>query len=291
MSKKVIKAGSYRIVASTNICKGKDVLLLDDFLANARQAQKLFANSLKKEQETVIGIVGIEGSSVETVQPLDDNIKPFQIIEGVKNARVFLGMDTTQSELSEELEKEKQQILQDNLVKNINTGNRIAEELANSAIQAQELHSMLENNTNANQIRDVITSAAKPRLAVQFEDGSEAVVGGGLAVPKHLSKDKPISFKNAIVLNITQRGQVKVQVSNENEDSKVKFIDFIVKKNSNEFNLLNIARVFQTKINVLLIVFERVSNSKERLELLEIENRKQILAELIGKLELWNQES
>lgn len=286
MSKRTIKAGTYRTLASTNIGKGEAVMLLEEFQAKIRQAQKLFANSVQKQPDAVIGITGIQNASIENVQPLGEGQKAFQIIEGIENASVFLGLDTTQFELNQGMVEEKQQLLKDNFEKNILTGNRIAEELASSTVQAQQLSEMLENNANNLEVRNVIASAAKPRLAIQIEDGLEVVVGGGLAVPKQLSKGEPIGIKNGIVLSITRRGLVKIHVPIEGTSGE--FIEFVVNRKSNDFSLLNIARIFQTKVSVVLIIFERVSNSKEQLELLEIENRKQILTELIGKLQLWD---
>lgn len=251
------------------------------------QAQKILNISAKKDPSAAIGISGIESSVVEKISPVGMPKKSYLVIDGLENPAEELCIITNQIQLDDSLLQDKENHLKNTLKNTVIKGNRIAEQLANSVLDAGDLGNVIGGTQEELSVRGAIANASKPQMAIHIDGEPPINTGGGLAVPKQLVKGAPVSLNNCLVIDVSRRGWVKIRKQAIDEFEDAATVDFHVDRKSKEFNLLNAARIFDCKIDCQLIKFEKVSNGQERFELLAISNQKDLLESLIEKLKYW----
>lgn len=287
MSKKVLKNGNYRTLATVPIGDGEAIMLAEDFMAKVRQAQKILDIAAKKDADASISVSGVENTVLEKIAPVGEPEKSVLALDGLQDPALHLVVGLEQAQLDEELLQSKEDLLKNTLKKTILTGNRIAEELTNSTLDASDFSRMIAGSKDESSVRKVIANASQPRLAIHIEGESQLNSGGGLAVPRQLVKGDALNFSNCMVIDVSRRGWVKIRTQAIDGTEHVEKLEFHVDRKSKEFNLLNAARIFDCLVDCQLIKFEKVSNGKERFELLAISNQKQLLESLIEKLKYW----
>ncbi len=248
---------------------------------------KILEISSKKDASALIGITGVANAVVEKISPAGDLEKSFLIFDGLQNPTQELLLMTNQLELDEVLSHSKESHLKSTLKNSILRGNLLAEQIANTVMDASDLENMLEVNQDEFSVRGVIANASKPKMSIHIEGEQALSTGGGLAVPKQLAKGKSVSFTGCTVVDVSRRGWVKILKPATSELGYAEAIIFYVNRKSKDFNLLNAARIFDCLIDCQLIKFEKVSNAKERFELLTISNQNELLGNLIEKLKVW----
>lgn len=290
MSKRDLKSGNYRTLATIKIGDGEQLMLLDDFLASIKQAQKILSMSAKTVSDAEIRIGDVSSAALEELKSNRDIAKSFTVVEGLEQPELSLHLNAKQAQLDDDLLKSKENLIKSDLEQTILTGNRIAEQLAANSMNALELAEVIEGNKDELSLRSIIAVASKPSLNIQIENGPNLSVGGGLAVPRQLVKGDPINIENCQVVSITKRGIVKIQVFDKDESSEGQLLEVHVKTKTREFDLLNLSYIFNCRIDCQLVTFEKVSNLKERFELMEVTNQKAILEILMDKLKFWDSE-
>lgn len=281
MSKKIIKNGNFRTIASISI-GNQQMMPLDEFVANLNRARKLLRSQKVDDPEVSLQISGVENAALEIESVVGNDGAEFMAIDGLQNSRLHSVLQTNQLPLDESLLEEKIKISQENLKESVALGNRIAEELAQKSVDIDTFHKMLGGKSNDTHVRTVIAQATKSSLTIDMPDNDPTSVGGGLAVPSQLSDEDTITLSNVKILYFDRRGIFTVEQDNHE-------IEIRVQRSSNQFTLLQTAYAFECPVDILLIPFEKISNMKSSYELVEILNYqslKDMIVEKIQKIQL-----
>lgn len=281
MSKKNIKNGNFRTIASISI-GDQQMMLLDEFVANLNRARKLLRSQKVDDPVVSLQISGVENAALEIESVVGSDGAEFMAIDGLQNSRLHSVLQTNQLPLDESLLEEKIKISQENLKESVALGNRIAEELAQNSVDIDTFHKMLGGKANDTHVRTVIAQATKFSMTIDMPDNDPTSVGGRLAVPSQLSEEDTITISKVKILYFDRRGIFTI-VLNDRE------LEVRVQRSSSEFTLLQTAYAFECPVDLVLIAFEKISNMKSSYELVEILNYqslKHMIVEKIQKIQL-----
>lgn len=277
MSKKIIKNGNFRTIASISI-GNEQMMLLDEFVANLNSAKKLLRCQKVDDPEIGMSITGAQNAAVEINSVVGKDGAEFMAIDGLENPRLHSVLQTNQIQLDEKIFGEKVKLAQENLKESLGLGNRIAQELAQNSVDIDTFHKMLGGKSNDTHVRAVIAQAAKPSLTIDMPDNHSMSVGGKLAVPSQLSDEDTIAISKVKILYFDRRGIFTVEQDNHE-------IEIRVQRSSNQFTLLQTAYAFECPVDILLIPFEKISNMKSRYELVEILNYQSLKDMIVNKIQ------
>lgn len=277
MSKKIIKNGNFRTIASIPI-GDQQMMLLDEFVANLNRAKMLLRDQQVDDPDISLLISGVENAALEIESVVGNDGAEFMAIDGLQNPRLHSVLLSNQLPLDESLVEEKIKISQENLKESVALGNRIAQELAQTSVDIDTFHRMLGGKSNDKHVRTVVAQAAKSALTIDIPNNNSMSVGGRLAVPNQLSDEDTITISKVKILYIDRRGSFTVEQDNHE-------IEVRVQRSSNQFTLLQTAYAFECPVDILLIPFEKISNMKLTCELVEILNYQSLKDMIVNKIQ------
>lgn len=277
MSKRIIKNGNFRTIASISI-GNEQMMPLKEFVAILNRAKKLLKVQKVDDPEIGMRITGVQNTEVQINTVVGKDGAEFMVIDGLENPRLHSVLQTNQMQLDENILGEKVKLAQENLKESVGLGNRIAQELAQNSVDIDTFHKMLGGKSNDTHVRTVIAQAAKSSLTIDMPDNDPISVGGRLAVPSQLSDEDTITISKVKILYFDGSGVFKVEQDKHE-------IEVRVQRSSNQFTLLQTAYAFECPVDILLIPFEKISNMKSRYELVEILNYQSLKDMIVNKIQ------
>lgn len=277
MSKRIIKNGNFRTIASISL-GNEQMMPLEDFVAILNRAKKLLKVQEVDDPEIGMQITGVQNTEAQINTVVGKDGAEFMVIDGLESPRLHSVLQTNQMQLDESILGEKVKVAQENLKESVGLGNRITQELAQTSVDIDTFHKMLGGKSNDTHVRTVIAQAAKPSLTIDMPDNDSITVGGRLAVPSQLSDEDAITISKVKILFFDRRGVFTVE-QDKNE------IEVRVQRSSNQFTLLQTAYAFECPVDILLIPFEKISNMKSTYELVEILNYQSLKDMIVNKIQ------